>query len=146
MSWPYSSPLSSKRKNNQNRSRCGVPFFWTNSRMARLLDWLEKHPLESKIIYRKKTYWARTPHNSQHDDQEGNSLTKVECYDRATRAVFAVDEDIKVRRRLHSEEDFMRLCRRVRDELYRLSFFLLIANRLFCGTQCKSIGGRKSTK
>lgn len=39
--------------------------FWTSTRKARLLEWVEKNPIESRIIYTKRIDWNRRRHTQQ---------------------------------------------------------------------------------
>lgn len=68
--------------------------FWTASRDVRLLEWIEKHPTESKIIFSKVSNWRNA-----HRDKNGHLMTKKSCYKRAAQSIFSED-DPAVRRQL----------------------------------------------
>lgn len=110
--------------------------FWINSpaRNARLLDWLESHPLESHIVYtRTQTMGHGVATDQRYDDDGCLVSTKTECYDRAAKGIFAADEDIRVRKALQDDENRIILSNRIRRQVERsvssLSkvYFMLVA-------------------
>lgn len=111
-------------------NRFGNGKFWTDSRRFRLLEWLEKHPLESRIIYTKKTDWVRRLPAAQRHNYEGRFLTKTECHNRAVEDIFSVDHDTHVRKQLYIPKELNKLRRRVKDEISRsvflFSFFFIV--------------------
>lgn len=112
LSAPGTSPNS--RRSSKNRRVRG---FWTSVREKRLLEWFEENQPQSSVVFMSRA--RGNSRNWRPRDEKENIITKGSCYRSAVQVVFAVEEDLEVRKMLEDDRGLQTLEIRVRNQLER---------------------------